>query len=497
MKISQQIRRLLFIIFACLLHPCVASAASITLLDIFVVYDKTSENYFKSEVSTAMENWISQLNTINANSGADIRWRLVGVAPANIQRNEKYFISEEYPDYVLSHLAANDEVKSLRQKAGADFVVYLTSLSDSNICGNAYSFATGDMAYSLVDPTCGPIAMAHELGHNMGLQHSRLDGNESGTLFRYGLGYVVEGKFGDIMSYVLNHRAVKIAKYSNPRQTQNGEPFGVTAGLPNEADAVLAINNGKERFAAFRPSKNGMEYLDSITQRTKLASGDSLRSLNRKYVVKMQVDGNLVLYNDQTGRAIWWSGTQAYPGAYAILQADGHFSVYDATGIWRWGSWTSYSGINARLTVGDDGNMRIVQPETYWWNSNTQVSSYAAPSTPVGQSLWPVGTYLTPGGGALQSANGETKLAMQADGDLWLSRKGVVIWHSGTSGNANAYAKMQEDGNMVIYAKAFDQGALWNSGTWGHPGASMLVQDDGNMVIYTWKSIWATNTAGQ
>jgi hypothetical protein len=242
------------------------------------------------------------------------------------------------------------------------------------------------------------------------------------------------------------------------------------------------------------------EYLDSIIQRTTLNPGDSLRSLNRKYVLKMQADGNLVLYNDKTGSAIWNSGTQAYPGAHAILQADGHFSVYDATGIWRWGSWTSYSGINARLTVGDDGNMRILQPETYWWNSGTQVSTYAAPasptpSSPAGQSLWPVGTTLTPSKGTLQSANGENKLIMQADGNLVLYRKGVATWNSGTYGNANAYAKMWDSGDVVVYNS--DGRALWNSATWGHPGASMLVQDDGNLVLYTWKSIWATNTAGK
>jgi hypothetical protein len=245
------------------------------------------------------------------------------------------------------------------------------------------------------------------------------------------------------------------------------------------------------------PPPTTTEYLDSVTQRTTLASGASLRSLNRKYVLKMQADGNLVLYNDQTGSAIWWSGTQAYPGAYAVFQADGNFVVYDTKGQWRWASWTSHSDINARLTVGNDGNMSIVQPETYWWNSHTEVSSYAAPSNPVGQSLWPVGTHLTPNGGFIQSANGETKLEMQADGDLWLSRKGVVTWHSGTGGHPNAYAVMQEDGNMVIYAYAAYQGGLWTSGSQGHPGASMLVQDDGNMVIYTWKSMWATNTAGK
>ncbi len=48
----------------------------------------------------------------------------------------------------------------------------------------------------------------------------------------------------------------------------------------------------------------------------------------------MQDDGNLVLC-DGAGKALWASGTDHHPGAYATMQTDGNLVVYQgSTPLW-------------------------------------------------------------------------------------------------------------------------------------------------------------------
>jgi hypothetical protein len=62
-------------------------------------------------------------------------------------------------------------------------------------------------------------------------------------------------------------------------------------------------------------------------------------------VMKMQKDGNLVIYAgvkpvNQLGPALWSSRTWNNPGAYSILQDDGNFVIYRADGTPAWDSHT-------------------------------------------------------------------------------------------------------------------------------------------------------------
>ncbi|MFH8372245.1 trypsin-like serine protease [Streptomyces cyaneofuscatus] len=87
------------------------------------------------------------------------------------------------------------------------------------------------------------------------------------------------------------------------------------------------------------------------------------------------------------------------------------------------------------------------------------------------------------------------RLVMQADGNLVVYHvtggegRGGALWASGTGGNAGAFAKMQPDGNLVVYKKGSTgdspSGALWQSSTFGNPGARLEVQGDANVVVYT------------
>ncbi len=101
------------------------------------------------------------------------------------------------------------------------------------------------------------------------------------------------------------------------------------------------------------------------------------------------------------------------------------------------------------------------------------------------------GGFLRPGG-TIESMNAVYTVEMQLDGNLveYAAHKSDVEWESDTSGNFNAYAVMQSDGNFVVYpagkaapAPGHPTSALWDSGTSGHSGAAVQLLDDGALEI--------------
>jgi hypothetical protein len=94
---------------------------------------------------------------------------------------------------------------------------------------------------------------------------------------------------------------------------------------------------------------------------------------------------------------------------------------------------------------------------------------------------------------SIYSDNGLYRLTMQNDCNLVLYAPNA-IWSSKTyNGSNNCVARMQDDGNFVVYNGSR---ALWASNTWGHPGAYLELQDDRNLVVYDTNrhALWASNT---
>ncbi|MFF7632722.1 glycoside hydrolase domain-containing protein [Kitasatospora sp. NPDC008050] len=97
----------------------------------------------------------------------------------------------------------------------------------------------------------------------------------------------------------------------------------------------------------------------------------------------MQADGNLVIYRNRDGSALWSSNSSGNPGAYMIMQNDGNLVVYRAgggasTGGALWSSNTWYSG-GTYATLQSDGNFVVYRP---------------GGSPTAGGSLWSSNTYL-------------------------------------------------------------------------------------------------------
>lgn len=213
-------------------------------VDLLVVYDSYTQSYFRNQPDTAIRNWVAQVNTMYQNSQIDLQLRLVGTLKRDIAGTTM--------EQVLPRLRTDSTVAAKRNAVGAD---YVSMLSKTGNCGLGYFAINRNYTHNVVGPKCGPMTLAHELGHNMGLAHSRRQGDTTGVRYGYGLGHGVDGVFASLMSYAYLFGVNRTAKFSNPDVTCNGVPCGVAEGEDDQADAAKAINNVKTEIGAFMPTR--------------------------------------------------------------------------------------------------------------------------------------------------------------------------------------------------------------------------------------------------
>ncbi|MEU1505546.1 RHS repeat-associated core domain-containing protein [Kitasatospora sp. NPDC005748] len=146
-----------------------------------------------------------------------------------------------------------------------------------------------------------------------------------------------------------------------------------------------------------------------------LNSGESVRS--NSVQLAMQPDGNLVLSSLRTGKAIWSTNTQDHSGAWATMQDDGNFVVYDPQRVPLWSSKTwvgNNSGYFAK--VQDDGNFIVFTSS--WqakWSSSTWNAVDAANATTL---TWDVEGKLA----SLTQGSATTSYLYDADGNQLVRR---------------------------------------------------------------------------
>ena len=96
-------------------------------------------------------------------------------------------------------------------------------------------------------------------------------------------------------------------------------------------------------------------------------------------------------------------------------------------------------------------------------------------------------------GESITSNNGAYKLILQDDGNLVLYARDHVVWATGTDGQNVVRAEVQTDGNFVLYTP---DKPVWASQTKGKKDVKLVIQDDRNLVLYAKgdDAVWSSKT---
>jgi hypothetical protein len=132
-------------------------------------------------------------NDAFANTKSPLRMRAVSIALST----DAAYVEQGFEHELVRLKEQNDGIfdtdTAARATVGADSVVLF--VASSSYCGLAYQWATTDTAFAVVSTQC-PGSVAHEVGHNIGLDHDR----QSLQDFNYSVGHFNFGYCWDTSS---------------------------------------------------------------------------------------------------------------------------------------------------------------------------------------------------------------------------------------------------------------------------------------------------------
>lgn len=228
-----------------------------------------------SAVETEYQSLVAITNQAHLDSGSRARFAIadfveVGFPAGGLNQTALYAmrdngIDEDTDIHALRDAAAADLVALIRPYAEGDPTCGIAFVLGASLDGYSMSPGSGYSVTAVED--CGPLVLAHELGHNLGLMHDRetVTGQYGGTLgygaFPFSFGYRQDGPpaFATVMAYDVREQ-VRINRFSHPGTTLCE---GVRCGTEDRADNVRSINLTAGTTSRFRDPPGTISVLDS------------------------------------------------------------------------------------------------------------------------------------------------------------------------------------------------------------------------------------------
>jgi peptidyl-Asp metalloendopeptidase len=171
---------------------------------------------------------VDQANTAFINSNMIARFFLAHTA--EVAHNDAGNIETD-----LNWVTSNATVASLRNAHSVDMVSLIVN-NGGGYCGIAWvqrhpGSGFANYAYQVTALGClANSTLAHEHGHNMGMEHDPVSAgiSPSGASYPWSFGHYVNGAFRTIMSYnVCTSSCPRVLHFSNPDVLYNGIPTGI------------------------------------------------------------------------------------------------------------------------------------------------------------------------------------------------------------------------------------------------------------------------------
>ena len=238
----------------------VSDPATIDVLVVYTPAAKTWASANEGNISNTINQLIAKAQLACDNSQTYITMRLVHAA-------EVSYTETDDPGLDLDRLTWTsdgnmDNVHTLRTTYGADLVVLLESTEITGGIGWLLESASGDPSHgfsiSRVQQASWSYTTIHEIGHNMGAHHHKLQNYQEGPgLYSYSAGWrwtYNTSYYCSVMTYAegiyfedgITH--TRVAYFSDPAISLNGVPTGDST----DANNALTLRQVKHTIAAYQ-----------------------------------------------------------------------------------------------------------------------------------------------------------------------------------------------------------------------------------------------------